>query len=480
MAKRGDPKALRYVVLFLRTRSGMSQEDFGKAIRVDQAEISRFELGKKAPSEELQKRMAEAAKVPWPVVVHLRRFFARLVALLDHWGAGEVTPDFDRAIVEAVLLALEPYLIGLGKTEPMRQTPEEAFREAEEIWQALEAFPAAKIRRLVELAPRASRNWALALRIGEASERAAADKVEEALELANLALFIADRVPGKESRRSSVKAFCWAYVANASRVDTDFDRADEAFSQVWKLWPPGKPADPERLPQWRLLDLEASLRREQHRFSEALKLLDRARAASGGHPAAVGRILLKREHVYEEMGDLAVALATLTEAAPFVAASRDPHLHFTLHFNTADNLCNLDRFAEAAALLPQVREAAERQGNELDGLRVVWLGAKVNAGQGRKEEAIAGLEIVQQAFTDRKLPYDAARASLELAVLWLEAGRTAEVRELAVGMKWIFEAKKIQREALASLRLFCEAAERETATVELARRVMAEVEKVRR
>lgn len=54
MAKRGDPKALRYLVLVLRNLADQSQEDFGKAIRVDQAEISRFEMGKKAPSEELQ------------------------------------------------------------------------------------------------------------------------------------------------------------------------------------------------------------------------------------------------------------------------------------------------------------------------------------------------------------------------------------------------------------------------------------------
>jgi transcriptional regulator with XRE-family HTH domain len=193
MAKRGDPKSLRYVVLVLRSHAGMSQEVFGKEIRVDQAEISRFELGQKAPSEELQLRMAKAADVPWSVVVHLRRFFIKLVTLLDGWGAGEVTPDFDRAIVEAVVLALEPYLMGLGKAEPVRQTPEEALREAEEVWPALEAFPAAKIRRLIELAPRASRNWALALRINDASVKAAADGRDEALELADLADFIAKR-----------------------------------------------------------------------------------------------------------------------------------------------------------------------------------------------------------------------------------------------------------------------------------------------
>jgi len=54
------------------------------------------------------------------------------------------------------------------------------------------------------------------------------------------------------------------------------------------------------------------------------------------------------------------------------------------------------------------------------------------------------------------------------------------VRVLAVGMAWIFEAQGIQREALAALSLFQEAALREAASVDLVRRVIAEVEAVRR
>ena len=65
-------------------------------------------------------------------------------------------------------------------------------------------------------------------------------------------------------------------------------------------------------------------------------------------------------------------------------------------------------------------------------------------------------------------------------MLWLEVGRTAEVQRLALGMKWIFVSKKIDLEALASLALFCEAARRETATIELARQVRAEIEGAQR
>ena len=138
------------------------------------------------------------------------------------------------------------------------------------------------------------------------------------------------------------------------------------------------------------------------------------------------------------------------------------------------------RFEEAANLLPEIGELALQQGARMDGLRVAWLGARVAAGQGRREVAIAGLEWVGKRFTELKLPYEGALSSLELAMLRLNEGRTAEVRALAVAMAWIFKAKGIRREALAALQLFREAAKRDAATLELARRAVDEIEALRR
>jgi hypothetical protein len=61
---------------------------------------------------------------------------------------------------------------------------------------------------------------------------------------------------------------------------------------------------------------------------------------------------------------------------------------------------------------------------------------------------------------------------LEEAVLLLGDGQTAEVKELAQELAGVLESKGVHREALAALRLFQEAAERETATTELTRRVL--------
>ena len=278
----------------------------------------------------------------------------------------------------------------------------------------------------------------------------------------------------------SATGYVWAYVANARRVANDFEGADTAFAQAWALWRAGAGSEPEPLYEWQLLDLEASLRRAQQRFSEALELLDRAATTCGGSKIAARNILLQKEHILSRMGDFQGALAVLEEAAPLIEREREPRLFFVLQFNRADNLVHLGRYAEAAELLPEVREVAVQQANELDLVRVLWLEAKIASGQGDHRKAATALGQVLRDFTAHGLPYDAALSSLDLALLWLEDGRTAEVRALAIGMAWIFTSKKIHREALAALALFCEAAQRDAGTADLARSVIAQIEEVRR
>jgi transcriptional regulator with XRE-family HTH domain len=480
MAKRGDPSVLRFVVIFLRSHTGMTQKKFGKACRLDQAQISKYEKGSAAPSEEALRRMANVAGIEWALVVHLRQFYSSLLAQVARPSAASASRTLDLPIREPILLAVTPYLIEAHTAEQALPSLNEERRIAEQIWTALERHPVPFRRRLIELSPN-TRNWTLALRVCEASVERAAHEPREALELADLALFIAERVPGEESWRSRLKGYCRAHVANARRVANDLAGADEAFALAWDLWRAGTGADPDLLGDWVLPSMEASLRRDQGRFSEALELLDQAKASQGGtSPAALVILLLQKEHIFGQMGDTEGALAALTEAAPFVEASGDARQLFALRFNVADDLCQLKRYEEAAKLLPQVRELAVQQGNELDLLRVLWLSAKLAAGQGRMQEAVAGLEQVSRDFLEHDMPYDAALSSLDLAVLWLKAGRTAEVRGLAVAMGKIFNAKEIDREALAALRLFCDAARQEAATVELARQVIQEIEQVRR
>jgi transcriptional regulator with XRE-family HTH domain len=478
------PSALGLALTFLRSARGWSKKELAQALGMgDRSLLSHYERGDELTREKAESLLAPLALPPEAVEVLL--FAHGLIfpeASGDAASPTALSPEERRRIDRAALgggwtaaEVLREELIRRKK----RQKAAAAEQEAEELWALLKTATPQDRRDLVETFP-GFWTCALAARVCEESRRAAAHRAKKARELAELALLIAERLAGEESLRCRTCGYCWGHLSNARRVGNDFDGADEAFARAWELWDSGAAADCELLPEWRLLSLEASLRRAQHRFAAALDLLERARTAIEDDPPAVARILLQKEHVFDVMGDSKGALAALEEAAPFVESSGDPDLLFSLRFNLAADLCSLERYGEAATLLPHVRELAVEQANELDLIRVVWLDARIAAGQGRSDAAIAGLEQVRRDFADHELPYDAALASLDLAMLWLRGGRTAEVKELALEMESIFIAKKIHREALVALQLFWEAAKQETASLDLVQSVIAKIERVRR
>lgn len=222
-------------------------------------------------------------------------------------------------------------------------------------------------------------------------------------------------------------------------------------------------------PAW-LPWIEAALRKDQRRFLQALKRIEEALALDRGELR--GEILITKSRIHSAVGKLEVASEALLEAAALSDPSREPRNAFGLHFNLLVDLCQLQRPAEAELHLPQVQALAERLGEELDLVRVVWLKGKVAAGLGRPREARAAFEQVRRFFQQRELVFNYALVSLDLALLLLEEGATAEVRSLSEEMLWIFRAQKVEREALAALRVFCDVARKEIATVDFAQRIM--------
>ena len=472
--KAEDPEVLRLVVLFLRESARMSQVQLSKAARMSQSQLSLIESGERTPSEDVLRRLAAAADVPWPLVAHLRQFYAVFVEAMSQKGSF----DEKRAAWAGAqdCLAVRSYLLE-DEAQIGSQAVEEA--EAQRFWQAVAGLPWQRRRRAIQFSPRPSWNPALVRCLCHESERAAAADPAEATELAELALWVSERSErGGEHGRLRLLGYSWAFKANALRVSSKLAEANEAFFQAWQHWETG--VDLEGLSEWLMFSLEASLRRDERQFARALDLLDRAMRSASGDVEAIAVILLQKEFVCEQMGDQAGARVALQKAAPFVEASTDARLLFALRFKTANNYCHMERYEEAAALLPQVRELGERLANALDLVKVEWLAARMAAGQGRREEAISKLVQVRQEFSVRGISYNAALSSLDLAVLYLEEGRTREVKELAREMAEIFKAQGIAREALAALTLFVEAAQKETATVELVRQVIQKVEGSRR
>lgn len=479
--KKRQPSALGLALLYLRSLRGLTQKKLSGLVKLSVNALGRHEKGDSLTREKLEEVLPhlEARSEAVDILVFAHDL---ITAEAPEGPASPVALSpgerrrIDRTVVATALPAASAFRAALVRTRKADKAAA-AHREAEELWASMRGYTMQERRDLVTAFPE-YRLWALALRVCQASVRAAAHKPADALDLARFALFIAERVPEPEGFRACLQALVLGFVANARRVLEDYVGADADFARARGLW--RSEADPDGLlPAWRLDDLEGSLRRAERRFPEALELLDSAlRAAPPGEPA--GRILLKRSALLEQMTDYEGSLAALKRAAPLIEATGERRLLKVLRFNTVANLVRLERYEEAANQLPGVRALAVELADERDLIKLTWLEALAAAGQGRTAEATVGLERVQEDLTARQLPYDAALSALDLAALWLDQGQTARVRTLARGMAWIFGVKGIDREGLAALRLFCEAAGRDAATVELARQVRADIKAVQR
>jgi tetratricopeptide (TPR) repeat protein len=327
-------------------------------------------------------------------------------------------------------------------------------------------------------------SWGLCELLVRKSRQIAPEQVAEAVHLADLAVHVADMIPGGEPFEEQwvyqLRSLAWAGLGNASKVQGDLSGAERSFEMSDSWWEAGTAGTEDALGyESILLDLKASLRMAQRRFPEALKLLDRAvdlfleGQPEHRDPHLAGRSLIKRAAVLIEMGSSESVIQALKKANGLIDPDRDPRLLLCIRHNLVDNLSKMGRHTEAADLLPNLRALAAAQGSALDRLRLTWVEGRIAAGLGDHDRARRLLTEVRQTFLADGNPYEAALATLDLVIPHLEEGNTAEVRALADEMVTVFRQHDVSREALAALLLFQEAARRETATAALAREVAA-------
>lgn len=331
---------------------------------------------------------------------------------------------------------------------------------------------------------------------------------DRAIEAAELAVIVSDLVkedrsePGEfdagrdeaasdPRRLYQLRGYAWAHDGNARRVLGDLRNADESFSIAEAWWEAGVAGVGDVLGyEPAILDHKASLRIAQRRFPEAFEMLDRIFAIHSAVPTATsrarhhdphlaGRALIKKAMGLAEMGEPEQATELLHAAERMVDTGRDPRLFLCLRHNLLCNLTNLEEYAEAAVMLPEVDALCRELGNPLDLVRLRWAEGRIAAGLGRTEDAIGLFQAMRQEFARHGLAYDAALVTLDLTALHARAGALAEVKALSLEMAGVFQAQDVPREALAALLFFRKAAERERATVKLTREIAAFLEKLR-
>lgn len=471
-----------FVLKVLRESVGWTLEDLAREARVSPKGLNKQERGiQRLERGELE---AYALALGYPVeavdVVLLCVWSLRPREAEEPGPPWTLTPD-ERRAVAAEALELGWAAAAAYRTERTRQLEEEHVREArqeaEELLAAFQGIAPSEWRLLIEEVEGVG-SWALVVRLCAESEKAAAADARRALAFAELALYRAEREPGADGWRSRLTGYAWFFVANARRVANDHHGSEEAFARAWTLWRAGDETGLSPFDEALLYDLEASLHRDQRQFAAALVRHEEALARCRTQEAEAS-ILLNKAFTLEQMGNVEGSILALQKASSRIDGQYRPRFLAVQRFNLAVNLCHLGRFEEAQPLVPEVRKLAVQLRNGLDLVRVVWLQGKIAAGLGQVEEAEAALEQVRQEFAARNMPYDAALVELELALLYQKQGRTADVRRLARRSAPVFRALRVDRETLAAVMLFCQAAEREEATVELVRGALEALQKAR-
>ena len=468
------PKAVNQdagiVLLFLRRGQGWSQVRLAKAAHTSPNLINDYEQGRKELSRKRLGLLISFMGVPPEVI---EENLARLEANRAAAGAAGLTPARRRieAVVARVGRLTTEYARAALSIVALEGEALRAREEARRLWARFERRKTDERLALVEETVEV-RTWAVVELVSARSIDRAPSSPAEALELAELALRIAELCLGGEGLRQRAQGYAWFHVANARRVTNDLPRADMALSKAKPLWKAGAPGDPGLFDETWVYWIEATVRAAQRRFPEARKRIERALAIDRG--SLRGKLLLTKAQILGALGDIEGSTGVLEEASLRVDEEREPRTALGVRCRLLENLCLQGRAAEAASHIREVQALAAKLAQEMDLVRVSYLSGKIAAGAGRAEEAEEKFEQVRKKFASLKPPLmlDYALVSLDLGLLLLEQGRTSEVRILGEQMASIFSNQGVRREALAALRIFCDAARRDAATTELTWRVI--------
>ncbi len=274
------------------------------------------------------------------------------------------------------------------------------------------------------------------------------------------------------------RALAWAYLGNALRISSDLRSAEEALLRALEHYRRG---GEDALTGAQVLSFMASLRTSQGRFKEAAGLLDRAilvyRDSNEGH--LEGRALIKKGLAIGYSGRVKTAIRLIRGGLSRIDLAEEPHLLISARHNLIGFLNESGRSEEALRVLEQTRGLYFTLGDPTHLIRLRWLEGRISRDLGRLDQAEAALREARDGFVEHGIGFDAARVSLDLATVYLQQGRTGELKGLAEEMVPVFESRDVHQEALAALLLFRQAAEAEEVTLGLLEKIGGYLQRAR-
>ncbi|HSL83651.1 MAG TPA: tetratricopeptide repeat protein [Thermoanaerobaculia bacterium] len=302
-------------------------------------------------------------------------------------------------------------------------------------------------------------------------------KPAEALSLAEAVLVSCER--SAEYRPDpEIQAPALAVRGNAKRALGRLRDAAEDLKKALKLLYEPAVTDPATPAE--VYSYLGSLRKDQGRFDEAIENLDLAALLYDllGEREMAARVLLKLGTVHFRRGDFDAAVAAAGQALDTMPGDAAGWLRASAHFNRAHYLRDRGEvdLAEAELAAHEDELAAEGPGGRQ---HLAWLRARIAWSREELKKAERFYVEVRKLARERGIPFDAALAALELALVHLAQGRTARVKKLALEALEVFAEQEVEREVRTALALLETAARRDAITQELLQQTIDALERAR-
>jgi tetratricopeptide (TPR) repeat protein len=303
------------------------------------------------------------------------------------------------------------------------------------------------------------RTWSLCELLIDECHRLSHDGMFQAEELADLAVTVAEELDASyygQSLVHDIHARAMAAMGDVLRITSDLRSAEEAFAMAEALVGQGSG---DALEEAGILELKAALRRDQRCFSEAHRLLDDVIAIYRQYRDfhLVGRAFAQKGELHSAVQEWEEAIRWLQKGLSLIDQLRDRSLELSVRHALMLNLHESGQPHKAWFMLKACRAEFLAQGGVLLNLKLRWLEGKIQQALGQFDEAEAAFLAARDGFIDQGVGFDAALVSLDLASLFAQLGRTAEMRRIAEEMLPIFQSRDVHREAIAALIVFQQA-----------------------
>jgi tetratricopeptide (TPR) repeat protein len=284
------------------------------------------------------------------------------------------------------------------------------------------------------------------------------DDPQQMVYLAYFATSLSARVESEgftPQQAKDIQARSMGEYANALRVADQLAMAESHLGEAFQLAVLGTG---DAVVELRLRDLKASLLGTQHRYPEAIQLLDHLYGVRLVHDDrhGAGRSLITKGIYVGYSGDVEEALALLEKGSAMLDPTRDAELLRHAIHNRGYFLVESARFEEAMTFLEQHRDLL-RSGGQLDRCKLLLAESRICAGFGLLDLAEGGFRDAKAGFLALKVDGHAALTALDLATVLMRQGKASEARKAAAQALQVFTQMRIPDTQVEALLVLAEA-----------------------